>query len=606
VNTALKQTFGFNLIQGVSVPSDTEQIREKYEQERQKRVRSDGMAQFTYMESLDDPYTTPVPREPLTDSVDVAVIGGGIGGLSAAVELARAGVPRIRIIDRAGGFGGTWYWNRYPGAQCDIESYTYMPWLEEVGHVPTEKYAHQPEILEHLGRVAQQFGLGELACFHTEVEQLEWDERNDLWNIRTDRGDRMQARFVVVAGGFLQRPKLPAIAGIEDFEGHVFHTSRWDYQYTGGHPGPDGGGLPRLADQRVGIVGTGATGLQVVPNVAAAAKETFVFQRTPAVVLPRGNRPTDPEWAESLEPGWQAKRMLAFTKMALGMTLDEDPIDDGWTHYFGPMSAKYGAAWRGGGTLPVAEAFDLSVMDSVRERIGEIVTRDGVADALKPYYQFLCKRPGFHDRYLPAFNRDNVTLVDTEGRGIDKITPHGVVAGGREYELDCLILATGFDTGRGLLKSTGLEVLGRAGRSLADHWSQGMRSMHGAMSAGFPNCFFLGLTQAGNTVSFTHGLNEQGKHIAYIIEAVRGRGAATVEATSSAEDDWTQTILAPGSGSGRAAFMRGCTPSYLNNEGAVDDPNRFTGRGYPGGPLAYFDLLRQWREEATLPGTVVG
>src|SRR5262245_41701340 len=244
---------------------DPDALREKYRHERDKRLRPDGNDQYVevtgkFAHFVDDPYVEPgFIREPLTDEIDVVIIGGGFGGLLAGARFRQAGIDDIRIIEAGGDFGGTWYWNRYPGAQCDIESYCYLPLLEELGYMPKEKYSYAPEIYEHSQRIASAFNLYDAACFQTSVTGLKWDEDSARWIVSTDRNDAMKARFVVMATGPLNRPKLPAVPGIEDFEGHTFHTSRWDYHYTGGD---HSGGLTKLADKRVAIIGTGATAIQ--------------------------------------------------------------------------------------------------------------------------------------------------------------------------------------------------------------------------------------------------------------------------------------------------------------------------------------------------------
>jgi len=294
---------------------DPDALRRKYQLERDKRIRQDGNTQYVelagaFASYLEDPYTDPVDRAPLTEDVGVAIIGGGFAGLITGARLTEAGIDDFRIIEKGGDFGGTWYWNRYPGAQCDVESYVYLPLLEETSYVPSEKYVRAPEILEHCHRIARHFNLYERSCLSTEVTAIEWDEARVRWTVTTNRGDRISAQFLVMGNGPLHRPKLPGIPGIETFEGHSFHTSRWDYTYTGGD---SNGGLEGLADKRVGIIGTGATAVQVIPHVAASAAELFVFQRTPSSIDVRANRPTDPDWAASLEPGWQRDRMVTGT-----------------------------------------------------------------------------------------------------------------------------------------------------------------------------------------------------------------------------------------------------------------------------------------------------
>lgn len=263
---------------------DPNALREKYRAERDKRLRAEGNEQYVeiageFAHYLDDPYTERIERKPLTDNVEIAIIGGGFGGLLVGARLREAGFDDIRLIEKGGDVGGTWYWNRYPGAACDVESYVYLPLLEELGKIPSEKYAHAAEILQHSRDIATHYDLYRNACLQTEVTELRWDESDDRWVISTDRGDAMRARFVVLANGPLHRPKLPGIPGIEGYRGHSFHTSRWDYEYTGGD---ENGNLTGLADKRVGIIGTGATAVQCVPHLGAAAKELYVFQRTPS------------------------------------------------------------------------------------------------------------------------------------------------------------------------------------------------------------------------------------------------------------------------------------------------------------------------------------
>ena len=282
---------------------DPDALRDKYRRERDKRLRPEGNEQYVEVKGrfahfLDDPYATPgFARAPLTDAVEVAVIGGGFGGLLAGARLRQQGVESIRMIDPACDFGGTWYWNRYPGIACDIESYTYLPLLEELGYVPTQKYADGAEILAHSQAIARKFDLYRDACFQTRVTDLSWDEASSRWIISTQHGDRMRARFVVLATGPLNRPKLPGIPGIEDFQGHSFHASRWDYDYTGGD---SSGGLVGLRGKRVGIIGTGATSVQCVPHVGEWAEHLYVFQRTPSSIDVKHSPKTDPAWAQSL------------------------------------------------------------------------------------------------------------------------------------------------------------------------------------------------------------------------------------------------------------------------------------------------------------------
>ncbi|MGI8839793.1 MAG: flavin-containing monooxygenase, partial [Caulobacteraceae bacterium] len=488
---------------------DPAALRRKYRAERDRRLRPDGNDQYLeiageFARYLGDPYVAPgFSRPPLTGEVEVVVIGGGFGGLLAAARLREAGVADIRIVEKGGDFGGTWYWNRYPGAACDIESYIYLPLLEEIGYLPTEKYSRAAEILAHARAIGRHFDLYRDACFQTEVTQLRWDEAAGRWIVSTNHDDALRARFVVMANGPLNRPKLPGIPGVETFAGHAFHTSRWDYAYTGGDAA---GNLTGLADKRVGIIGTGATAVQCVPHLAATAKDLFVFQRTPSSIDVRANRPTDRDWATSLTPGWQKKRMDNFNVLVSGGVQEEDLVADGWTDIIGNLlflaRKKRAAGESVDDPAALMQLADFRKMEQVRARVDAIVRDPATAEALKPWYNQFCKRPCFHDEYLDAFNRANVTLVDTGGRGVEAISPTGVTAGGRSYDLDCLIYATGFEVGTGYTRRAGYEIYGRGGLSLADKWAGGVATLHGLMSAGFPNCFIMSNAQSGFTANF--------------------------------------------------------------------------------------------------------
>jgi len=589
---------------------DPEALRARYRAERDKRLRADGNEQYReiagrFAHYLDDPYVAPgFARAPLADEIEVVVIGGGFGGLLAGARLREAGVADIRIIEKGGDFGGTWYWNRYPGAACDIESYVYLPLLEEIGYMPVEKYSRAPEILRHSRAIGEHFDLYRNACFQTEVTELSWDEAARRWTVSTNRGDAMQARFVVMAAGPLHRPKLPGIPGVESFKRHSFHTSRWDYAYTGGDAG---GGLVGLADKVVGIIGTGATAVQCVPHLAAGARHLYVFQRTPSSIDVRANRPTDPQWAASLGRGWQQHRMDNFNALVSGGFAEEDLVNDGWTDIIGNLLLlmRKGA---GSGKSPeelaaTMQLADFQKMEQVRARVDAVVRDGATAEALKPWYNQFCKRPCFHDEYLDAFNRPNVTLVDTQGRGVEAITETGVVANGREYELDCLIYGTGFEVGTGYSRRAGYETFGRAGVSLTQKWKDGVSTLHGMHARGFPNCFIVSNSQSGFTANFPHMLNEQSKHLAYIIAEARARQARTVEASQAAEEAWVETIVA--SAILRQRFQEECTPGYYNNEG---QPSALAARNgpYGKGPIAFTALLEAWRAAGDLEGLELG
>ena len=584
---------------------DPAALRRRYREERDTRIRADGNEQYVEMAGrfehlVDDPYVEPgFARAPLTDEVEVLVIGGGFGGLLMGAHLREAGVDDVRIVEKGGDFGGTWYWNRYPGAACDVESYIYLPLLEEVGYVPKEKYSGAPEILAHSRGIARKYDLYRGAIFQTAVTAMRWDESSGRWIVETDRGDALRARFVCMANGPLDRPKLPGIPGLESFAGHSFHTSRWDYGYTGGD---SNGGLAKLADKRVGIIGTGATSVQCVPHLAAGAKHLWVFQRTPSSIDVRNNRPTDPEWAKGLAPGWQRRRMDNFNILVTGGLQDEDLVNDGWTDIIRKLlvivqkDAAAGAPIDIGKTLELA---DFEKMEQIRARVDAIVADERTAAALKPYYRQFCKRPCFHDAYLQSFTRPNVTLVDTAGRGVERITPRGVVANGVEFELDCLVYASGFEVGTGFARRAGYDLVGRDARKLSEKWADGVTTLHGILVHGFPNCLILGTQQAGFTVNFPHRLDEQARHVAFVIRQARERGAHAIEVSPEAEREWVETVIRL-SGMGRQ-FLEECTPGYYNNEGKPDQRSAQDGF-YGAGPVQYFSVLRQWREGGAMPG----
>ena len=589
-----------------TIAFDPDVLRDKYRRERDKRLRAEGNDQYIevardFAHFLDDPYAEPgLAREPLTDQVEVLIIGGGFGGLLAGARLRQAGVESIRIIDPAADFGGTWYWNRYPGIACDIESYTYLPLLEEVGYIPREKYAFGAEILEHSRAIAHKFDLYRDVCFQTRAETLSWNEQESCWMVSTNRKDRMKARYLCLATGPLNRPKLPGIPGIEKFQGHAFHASRWDYKYTGGDAS---GGLTGLADKRVGIIGTGATAVQCVPLLGESAQHLYVFQRTPSSIDVKNNPATDPVWAQSLGPGWHRHRMDNFNALVSGVPQPQDLVADGWTDLIGKL--LFGLRQNPAGDLSPAgiaravELADFEKMEEIRARVDAIVKDPQTAEALKPYYRQFCKRPCFHNEYLETFNRPTVTLVDTRGRGVDCITATGVMALGREYELDCLIYASGFEVGTDYSRRADIQLLGYGGNSLTQKWASGVRTLHGMHVNGFPNCFIMSNAQAGFTANYPHLLDEQAKHIAYIIETASAKGFSRVEVTEQGEAGWVQRCIDRARDTGD--FLENCTPGYYNNEGRTGDRSAQNGF-YGGGSIEFFRLLGEWRAAGGLEG----
>ncbi|MFD9426205.1 MULTISPECIES: NAD(P)/FAD-dependent oxidoreductase [unclassified Streptomyces] len=583
-----------------SIPDGLTALRQRYRLERERRVRPDGARQYRDTETefgyyAADPYAgEPAAREPLRDTVDVAVVGGGFGGILAGARLRQQGVARVRIVEKGGDFGGTWYWNRYPGVHCDIESHVYLPMLDETGYVPEWKYAPGEEIRRHAVRVARQFDLYPDSLFSTAVTSLTWDEESGTWIVATDRGDAFRARYVVTATGTLSEPKLPGIPGIEDFTGHTFHTSRWDYAYTGGTAD---GAMSGLSHKRVGIVGTGATGVQVIPLLAEDAGHVYVFQRTPSTVDVRANRRTTAQDVGADRDGWARERRENYLRIVSGETAEQDLVADRWTTSAGLLE-KLLPSFRRQGDRPAFEAAyekaDAAKMNELRARVEQTVTDPVTAERLKPWYRYACKRPTFSDRYYPAFNRDNVTLVDTaDTHGIERITENGVVVGDTAYELDCLIFATGFSVGTSGVLSGKLPVHGRGGTPLLHAWArQGPRTLHGFTSNGFPNLILMGSLQNASSVNYTHILDEQAVHAAALVAAAEA-GGALIEPSRESEDAWIAALAedAPD----HEWFHAECTPGYYNREG----------RGRPNGPFAYphgactfHDLLRRWREES--------
>ncbi len=585
---------------------DADALRARYREERDKRLRDDGNAQYVEVKGrfahyLDDPYAEPgFERAPLTDAVEVVVIGGGFGGLLAGARLRQAGVEEIRMIDPAGDFGGTWYWNRYPGIACDIESYTYLPLLEELGYMPKEKYSYGPEILEHSQHIARHFDLYRDALFQTRVEELRWDEAASRWILSTNHGDRIRAHYVCLATGPLNRPKLPGIPGIENFAGHSFHASRWDYGYTGGD---SNGGLTGLRGKRVGIIGTGATSVQCVPHLGEWAEQLYVFQRTPSSIDVKNNPTTDPAWVAAQQPGWHQKRMDNFNSLVSGIPQAEDLVHDGWTDLIGKLLVGIRDGRSGdpsaAGIARAVELADFEKMEEIRARVESVVEDSATAAALKPYYRQFCKRPCFHNEYLETFNRPNVELVDTKGKGVERITAKGVVAGGREYEVDCLIYASGFEVGTDYSRRAGFQLYGRDGTSLSEKWAGGVRTLHGMHVHDFPNCFLMSNPQAGFTASYPHMLNEQAKHLAYIIRKGIDEQWNALEVTPEAEQAWIDQCLAKARNLGD--FFENCTPGYYNNEGKLGERSAQDGF-YGGGPVEFIGILEAWRAADALEG----
>ena len=585
-------------------------IRERYHRERDKRLRPDGNEQYLepsgrFASLLDDPYVAVEPREALDQDVEVLVVGAGFAGLVTAARIKQAGITDVRLIDKAGDVGGVWYWNRYPGAMCDTAAMIYLPLLEETGTIPSAKYVPAPEIHAHAKRIATTFGLYDGALFSTGITSITWDASLSRYVVNTDRGDTLRVRHVAMGTGPLHRPKLPGIPGIHDFKGHAFHTSRWDYQYTGGDP--TGTLMQNLRDKRVGIIGTGATAVQCIPHLSRAAGELFVFQRTPSAIDTRNNHPIDKEWFASLGPGWQDKWLMNFTILQTMGFADEDLVKDGWTDISLRIRDRVIEMVKAGSEvgpetlLRAYEESDDEKMSEIRARVDEIVKDPATAEALKPWYRQLCKRPCFHDEYLQSFNNPNTHLVDTDGKGVERIDETGVWVNGRHYELDCLVIASGFEVGTPYTRRSGYDVVGRGGVTLGGYWADGMRSLHGINVHNFPNLFVLGPAQGANLISnVPHNYVANSVVIASIIAHAQSTGSSEVEVTKDAEDNWIEYIT------GTQRGLRGnadCTPGYYNNEGRpMGRREQLNSSGHPGGPVAYFEYIDDWRRSGEFAG----
>jgi cation diffusion facilitator CzcD-associated flavoprotein CzcO len=580
--------------------SSMDEVRERYRRERAKRLRADGVAQFNelkgaYAEFDHDPYVEPgFAREPISEEIDAIIVGGGFAGMLTASNLAKQGVRNFRMVEKAGDFGGTWYWNRYPGCMCDVESYSYLPMLEETGYMPTEKYASAPEIFAYAQQLARHFDLYPHALFQTEITDAEWDEEARRWTVKTTRNDVLSSKFLITAGGILHKAKLPGIPGITDFEGRAFHTSRWDFGYTGGSSRDP---MDNLRNKRVGIIGTGATAVQAVPRLAESAAELYVFQRTPSAVGVRNNGPTDEAWFRSLPPGWQAERIRNFTHAVTGAKPETDLVDDGWTEVMWENTQRSTDTPEEAAEL---ERVDFEVMDRIRSRVDEIVEDRETADNLKAWYGKHCKRVCFHDEYLPSFNRPNVHLVDTDGKGVERITPTGVVVAGVEYPVDLIVFASGFEVTTDLDQRLGFNPRGRNGVALSERWSDGAHTLHGILSAEFPNLMMISLVQAGFGTNFLHFLTKSAEHVAWLVAQCNERGIESIEAEPDAEEAWLGVLYGVAGNFGDYAAT--CTPGYYNSE---QNWNAKAARNlvYAGSLLDYAGYLERWRDDGQFAGT---
>jgi len=594
---------------------DIPAMKEKYRQERDKRLRPEGEKQYaapedhlTHDTQEHDPFTPVVPRDALDEEIDVAILGGGWTGILAAYHLTKAGVTNFKVIDHAGGFGGTWYWNRYPGIQCDNDAYCYLPLLEEMNWLPSKKFEDGKQIYEYIQMIVDKFGFRDNGLFHTTIKGLNWDESIKRWRVATDRDDDIRAKFVIMAGGTLNTPKFPAVPGIHKFKGHKFHTSRWDYEYTGGEWGnPE---LTKLADKRVAILGTGATSIQAIPYLGKYAKQLYVLQRTPSGVDKRDNPPTDAEWAASLKPGWQAARQENFLRAAneilpLGTP---DLICDFWTEVNRNINAKLEAEGATEHPMPefwdLREKMDFQVMERVRRRVDSIVKDPATAEALKPYYRFMCKRPLSNNDYYDTFNLPSVKLIDVSAtQGLEAMTEKGFIAGGQEYEIDAIVFASGFEVTSDLRRRWGFDdVVGRNGTSIYDYWGDGPKTLHGMTAHNFPNMFFTGYVQGGLNGTTTLQFGEQGRHASWVISQALQQGVKSIEPSKEGQDAYLKRFKELELD--LSAILNDCTPSYFTNEGDKE-AKWFLFRGWGLGWDNWQAMLEDWRQKGDFAGMTV-
>ncbi|HKT53895.1 MAG TPA: NAD(P)/FAD-dependent oxidoreductase, partial [Caulobacteraceae bacterium] len=522
-----------------------------------RRGAADYMAlEGAFAKYLDDVHSAgPVPREPLTDECEILVVGAGFAGLLLWHKLREAGFEDVRFCEKGGDVGGTWYWNRYPGIACDVESYSYLPLLEETGYVPTMKFASGFEIMEYCQRLATQFGFYDHCLFHTTVEAADWDESAGRWMVRTDRGDSMKARFVVLANGILTTPKLARVAGMETFQGDAFHTSRWNYNVD-------------LRGKTVGIIGTGATAVQAIPELAKVAGQLYVFQRTPSSIDVRDQRATSEEEfkAWSQEPGWARARRARFAKISSGRAALKGNDD-----YLAGKVLDYKIRKTFERELSpeerIAKQLDTNfrIMEQIRARVDAIVEEPKTAEALKPYYPYGCKRPTFHDEYLPSFNLPHVHLVDTAPQGVREINPRGVVHNGVEYPLDVLIYATGFQW---MAAATFDMITGRDGRTLSDTWrAEGVKTFLGLHTPGFPNLLVIAGPQGGGgNFNFTDEIEKHADYVVWLLTTARERDARTVDVRPESASLYAEHCRAADIAT---APLRDCL-SYYNGHGDAE------------------------------------
>jgi len=471
--------------------------------------------------------------------LDVVIVGAGFAGMYMLHRSRQAGFT-ARAFEAGGGVGGTWYWNRYPGARCDVESMEYSYQFSEELQQEwewTERYSGQPEILRYANHVADRFDLRKDIQFDTRVVAATFDEPNDRWVVETDDGVKTSARFLVMATGCLSSANLPAIEGRDTFSGELYHTGRWPHEPV------------RFSGKRVAVIGTGSSGIQAIPVIAAEAADLVVFQRTPNYSVPARNRPLEPEVQREIKaiyPEFRAKNSMmpaAFgsrTPMNEKSALEADPAE---------IERELAARWERGGFTLVWAFNDIGTTPEANEKaasfvkakIREVVRDPAVAELLTPNQMIGCKRLCLDTHYFETFNRPNVHLVDVSRQPIERLTPRGLRHAGQDYEFDMIVFATGFDAMTGSILA--VDIRGKDGRSLREKWSGGPRTYLGLGISGFPNLFTI--SGPGSPSVLTNMIVSIEQHVNWIAECfehMRDRGYRRIEAKTDAEDEWVEHV----------------------------------------------------------------
>ncbi|HMJ99086.1 MAG TPA: NAD(P)/FAD-dependent oxidoreductase [Reyranella sp.] len=508
---------------------------------------------------------------------DAVVIGAGFGGMYMLHRLRQKGFG-VRVFESGKGVGGTWYWNRYPGARCDVESvqysYQFSPELQQEWEW-TERYATQPEILRYANHVADRFDLRRDIRFETRVTQARFDETAHAWTVETDKGDRVTARFVITAMGYLSSPNTPKIPGLEDFKGPTYHTGNWP------HEGVD------FSAKTVGMIGTGSSAIQSIPIIAQQARHLTVFQRTANYMVPAHNKPLDPAYVSDVKANYEAMRRRA-RKMPAGIDFAFNPASAIETDE-AERRRLFEERWNYGGLGFMGSFSDLllnaesnrTAADFVRAKIRDVVKDPELAEKLTPTNVIGCKRLCVDTGYWETFNQPHVTLVDVSDEPIERVTADGLRAKGRDYTFDCLVLATGFDAMTGALLR--VDFRGCGGVSLQDKWKEGPKSYLGLTLAGFPNLFTI--TGPGSPSVLTNMLPSIEQHVEWIAECIdymRAKGATSIEPSREAEEAWVGHV-----GEAAGGTLRSTCSSWYVGANIPGKPRVFM--PYIGGFPAYIE-----------------